>query len=266
MSDLPLGKKVSAPETYTPSILCPIPRKQYPSVPYGYDFWRCYELSWLTPRKKPEIAICEIVYPVESACIVESKSLKLYLNGFSSTVFTSSEEVRETIQDDLKAILSPEWIRTEIIPHEQFASLRWQEAPQGTCLDRYEVNITTFSRDPDLLTTGEGSCEEALYTDLFRSLCPITSQPDWASVFITYRGLRINHESLLRYVCSFRSHSGFSEECCEEIFSDITHRCSPERLEVRCCYTRRGGIDITPVRSSVPTPREGIRSIRLIRQ
>jgi len=266
VSELLLGRTTPSPETYTPSVLHPIPRKRSPLVPYGHDFWRCYELSWINSSGKPEVAICEVVYPVESTCIVESKSLKLYLNSFSQSRFASFKEVEETVFHDLRTILDPEWIEVTIIPQERFPCLRWQETPDGICIDRIDVSIDTFQPDPGLLLTEISPVQETLYSDLLRTLCPITAQPDWASVIISYAGPQIIHASLLRYLCSFRHHSGFSEECCEQIFTDIHHRCAPDRLEVRCCYTRRGGVDITPLRSSAPVPRDSICSPRLIRQ
>ncbi|HVN70590.1 MAG TPA: NADPH-dependent 7-cyano-7-deazaguanine reductase QueF [Desulfomonilia bacterium] len=266
MNRLPLGEKVSQPKGRDPSVLYPIPRKNYAVTMYGYDLWRSYELSWLNERGKPRAGILECVYPVQSECIVESKSLKLYLGGLSYEKFASAGELEETIKRDLEPILVPKWIEVRIIGQDGFARMTCLPYPVGICLDTLDTGIDTYRKDPALLSCGEGSSEESLFSDLLKTNCPITGQPDWASVAIRYRGKTINHEGLLRYVCSYRDHEGFAEEVCEQIFSDLVQRCSPEILTVRCFYMRRGGIDINPIRSTEPVGPDEIDRARLIRQ
>lgn len=266
MKDIPLGKKTTQPKRRDPSALFPIPRKTYPISIYGYDLWRSYELSWLNKRGKPQAGILELVYPIESSCIAESKSLKLYLSGLSYEKFDSARDMEETIQNDLEGILVPDWILVRIIEQERFSCLQLQPHPGGICLDNLDIEINTYQRDPALLLYGQKTIHEAVFSDLLKTNCPITGQPDWASVAIIYQGRSIEHESLLKYICSYRGHEGFAEEVCEQIFFDIKERCSTEMLSVSCFYTRRGGIDINPHRSSLPIGQDDIDRARLIRQ
>jgi 7-cyano-7-deazaguanine reductase len=266
MNRIPLGKKIPLPKGHDPSVLYPIPRKPYNYKLYGYDLWRSYELSWLNSKGKPRIGILEIVYPVESKCIVESKSLKLYLGGLSFERFDSAKGVEEIIRQDIEHILSTEWISVRIIEQAGFPGMTCRSHLAGTCLDNRDIQITTFQRDPALLSCSQGLSEEELYSDLLKTNCPITGQPDWGSVAICYRGRTIDHEALLKYICSYRDHEGFAEEVCEQIFLDIMERCKPDKLTVRCFYTRRGGIDINPLRSTHPNGTDDIDRARLIRQ
>ncbi|HQP29928.1 MAG TPA: NADPH-dependent 7-cyano-7-deazaguanine reductase QueF [Deltaproteobacteria bacterium] len=266
MNDTLLGKTVASPRGHDPSILTPIPRPVRPAAMYGFDLWRAYELSWLGPRGCPRAAIMELIYPCESACLVESKSLKLYLNGLAYARFDSADEVEQTIRRDLNAILGAPWVSVTIFTAADSPALAWQTQAPGTSLDALAEVATREAPDPSLLTTADEFTAETLNSGLLRSLCPITGQPDWGSVVITYRGARINASGLLSYLCSFREHRGFHEACCERIFSDITARCAPQELLVGCFYTRRGGIDINPVRSSYPLKPQEFPRLRLIRQ
>jgi 7-cyano-7-deazaguanine reductase len=264
---MPLGTKVPQIKGRDPSVLYPIRRKSCPVPVYGYDLWRSYELSWLNPKGKPEVGILELIYPVESGCIVESKSLKLYLNGLSYASFDSVREAETTIRNDLEGMLSSPWASVRIIRREEFSELSCETRLPGTCLDLMDVAVDTYAADPSLLMVLDSSMrEEMLFSDLLMTYCPITGQPDWASVLIAYRGEGIDRESLLKYICSYRDHEGFAEEVCAQIYLDISQRCSPEVLSVRCFYTRRGGIDINPHRCSYPIGLLEIDRIRLIRQ
>lgn len=266
MSELPLGKKASQPKGRDTSVLYPIPRKTYPVTIYGYDLWRSYELSWLNDKGKPQAGILEVVYPVQSRYIVESKSLKLYLGGLSYERFSMASLLEKTIREDLEHILVPEWISVHIIGQENFPQMICRPHPEGICLDTLDSNIDTYQKDPNLLSCKQDILDEALYSDLLKTNCPITRQPDWASVAIRYRGRTIDHESLIKYLCSYRDHEGFAEEVCEQIFIDLMERCSPDMLAVRCFYTRRGGIDINPLRCTQPIGPDDIDRTRLIRQ
>lgn len=266
MSEMPLGKKLLQPRKYDPLILFPIPRKTRNIELYGYDLWRAYELIWLNQKGKPTAGILEIVYPSQSKCIVESKSLKLYLGGLSYAKFDKKSDVVETIRADLGNILHTTWISVRIIEQDDFAQIINKPHPYGDCLDNLDMPIEVYQRDPDLLACSQVKTEETLYTDLFRTNCPITGQPDWASVEIRYKGNMIHKDALLRYLCSYRDYQGFAEEICEQIFADIKNKCSPETIIVKCFYTRRGGIDITPVRCSRQISIGDIDRTRLIRQ
>ena len=266
MNDTLLGKSVASPRGHDPSILTPIPRPTRRVSMYGFDLWRAYELSWLSDRGRPQIAILELVYPCESACLVESKSLKLYLNGLAYARFASANDVQQIIHHDLNAILGTPWLKVAIFNAADFQTLAWQTEPPGTTLDALAEVALRAAPDPTLLATVAEPAEETLNTGLLRSLCPITGQPDWGSVVVSYRGARIDAAGLLSYICSYREHQGFHEACCESIFTDITMRCAPQKLQVGCWYTRRGGIDINPVRASFPLKPEDLPRLRLIRQ
>lgn len=266
MKGMPLGKKVPVPRGHDPGVLYPIPRKPHGTAMHGYDLWRSYELSWLNDRGRPHAGILEVIYPAQSQNIVESKSLKLYLGGLSFVRFGTVSEVEEVIRTDLARILAPEWILVGITEPEQFSRMTCRAHPDGDSLDDLDIPIDTYGRDPGLLSCGQEISAEILSSDLLRTNCPITGQPDWASVVIHYQGNKIDRGALLRYLCSYRDHEGFAEEVCELIFTDIMERCSPDMLSIRCCYTRRGGIDISPFRSSQPVAAGEIDRSRLVRQ
>ena len=256
--DLPLGRPVSAIKTYDPEQLHSIPRmigrKQIGIAGDGFlpfmgeDIWNCWELSWLNSDGKPAIAVAEIRIPATTPNMVESKSLKLYLNGFSMTRMSSLESLRETIARDIGRIVK-EPVSVQLILPEAFGKLRIME-PEGICIDRQKIPITEFFLNPELLIVEKRKVSETLFSRLVRTNCPVTGQPDWATVCLTYTGPRILQDSLLRYFVSFRQHKGFHESCVETMFCHILQRCRPESLTIGARFTRRGGIDINPFRST----------------
>ncbi len=246
MSEIPLGKKSEYPEKRDPSVLFPVQRGERSFEMYGFDLWRAFELSWLNSSGKPHAAILKIAYPLQSKCIVESKSLKLYLGGLAYEKFASEQELLDTIKQDLQPALGTPQLELQLTDSLPIQKL------DAICIDGLEIETGTYLRDPQLLKAGQQVITEKLCSHLLRSFCPITRQPDWGSVIIEYRGSEIEHAGLLKYIISLRNHEGFHESCCEEIFSDISEKCAPDYLKVSCLYTRRGGIDINPVRSSEP--------------
>lgn len=264
-----LGKKVSYDSPYAPELLFPVPRTMQrkdlnmgATLPFqGNDIWTAFELSWLNAKGKPEAALAEFTVDCASPNLIESKSLKLYLNSFSQTHFNSMQEVANTITKDLTdASESP--VHVNIIPLTQAHTLPIKEF-DGICLDLLDVACDTYKVDPALLAVEETIVEETVFSHLFKSNCLITGQPDWGSVQIQYKGKKLNHENLLRYIVSYRNHQGFHEQCVERLFLDILKVCQPEYLTVYGRYTRRGGIDINPTRST-KTYQNG--NIRLHRQ
>jgi 7-cyano-7-deazaguanine reductase len=257
--DIPLGKDSEYPSTYTPSLLYSMERRENraamgiaDALPFGgEDLWTAFEFSWLSNKGRPEVAAVRIKVPCTSPCIVESKSVKLYLNSFAQTRFNSWADVLTALNSDF-AIAFRAPIMVELLevnrlsqPVDQFP---------GTCLDRLDVSITTYERDPDLLQLEDGDqrvVNETVYTNLFRSICPITGQPDWASVMVQYLGRPIVRESLLKYLVSYRCHPAFHETNVEQIFVDLQACCRPEQLTIFGRFLRRGGIDISPFRSNV---------------
>ncbi|MCZ6856207.1 MAG: NADPH-dependent 7-cyano-7-deazaguanine reductase QueF [Gammaproteobacteria bacterium] len=256
---LPLGKVARNTGTYTPSLLYAIERANGrdsfdlpENLPFGgEDIWTCYELSWLNERGKPQIAGLRIKVRCTSHCLVESKSLKLYLNSFAQTKFANKTEVLNTLDSDLTvAFRAP--VMVELLDNNQLLIANNQFP--GTCLDELETEVTHYQREPTLLRLEEGDermVKETLFSHLFRSLCPVTGQPDWASVMVQYVGRPIVRESLLKYLVSFRNHAAFHEATIEQIFLDLKKYCRCEQLSVLGCFLRRGGIDINPFRSDV---------------
>lgn len=264
----PLGQATVYVETYNSDLLFPISRsvardKIGARAPFpfdGVDLWTGYELSWLNLKGKPEIALADFSFPCASPNIVESKSLKLYLNSFNQSQFASFKEVQSTIAKDLSAATQYP-IDVDLYPHEQLNECRLDEFP-GLCLDHQDIEIDTYQVDKSFLFCHSTQVNETLYSNLLKSNCLATGQPDWGSVLIRYSGKKIDHEGLLKYIISFRRHSGFAEYCTEQIFYDILHRCAPEQLTVYCRYTRRGGLDINPFRSNFENHPENIRQPR----
>lgn len=268
----PLGEKVAHPEDYAPEVLHPIARQpgrdrlNLPPVSlYGEDIWNAYELSWLDPKGKPRVACAEIRIPADSACIVESKSLKLYLNSLNQHRFSSVEAVTACIRDDLERVLGCQCGVSLLLP-ERWSRALAVSAPRGECLDEQDITVECYSPAPELLRANPEAepVDEQLFSNLLRSRCPVTGQPDWASVEITYRGAPIDRDGLLGYLISFRRQDDFHEHCVEQIFADLIQRCAPASLTVSARYLRRGGLDINPWRSTEPSHIEENR--RLPRQ
>jgi len=252
----PLGKAVATPDRYDPALLFAMRRAAQrealglgATLPFsGADLWTAYELSWLDSRGKPEVAVALFSVSADSPSIVESKSLKLYLNGFSQTPFKSPGAVQRTIAADLsRAFGGP--VEVELVRPAEFARLRVADL-EGESLDDRDIEVRDYTPNPGLLTTARDIASETLVSNLFKSNCPVTGQPDWGSVQIRYRGPRIDRAGLLRYLVSFRQHAGFHESCVERMFIEVLQRCRPERLTVYARFTRRGGIDINPFRSN----------------
>ncbi|MBN8923746.1 MAG: NADPH-dependent 7-cyano-7-deazaguanine reductase QueF [Rhodanobacter sp. 68-29] len=257
----PLGKATVYADRYDPALLFPIPRSAkraeigvgLPLPFHGTDIWNAYELSWLDMQGKPQVAVAEFRVPASTPNIVESKSFKLYLNGFAQEPLANADALRALLQRDLSAAAGDV---VEVILHPARAAALSFDDLAGESIDALPVAIDDYGPpkaeylrvDADAVLV-----EETLVSDLLRSNCPVTGQPDWGSVQIAYRGAPIDREGLLRYLVSFRTHTEFHEQCVERIFMDVTARCAPERLSVYARYTRRGGLDINPFRSSVAT-------------
>ena len=252
-----LGKKTAYVAHYDPNLLFPIARKLNRdkigisgSLPFfGLDYWNHYEVSWLNPKGKPIVALAEIIYPCDSEHIIESKSMKLYFNSFNNTRINDVIELTRTIQNDIETrIKSPAHIR--IIPVSEFSTQTLQQGFEGTCIDDLDIECSEYQLNPTLLTTNATMVTEQLHSNLMKSNCLVTDQPDWGSVLISYHGPKIVKASLLRYIVSYRNTNEFSETCIERMFIDIMQHCKPRELTVYGRFTRRGGIDINPIRST----------------
>ena len=261
-----LGKVVGYADQYDASLLYPLARAAQRAeigitsqpVFLGADVWTAYELSWLNLRGKPQVAMGRLIVPCESTHLVESKSLKLYLNSFNNTRFASMDEVKKTMQQDLSAAV---WhggamqaaVGVQLLTPEQFSAEKIHEM-DGVNLDRLDMDCSIYQPAPEFLNAAveEKPVTETLTSHLLKSNCLVTGQPDWGSVQIRYSGDAIDQEGLLQYLVSFRNHNEFHEQCVERIFMDIWQRCQPTRLTVYARYTRRGGLDINPFRTSQP--------------
>ena len=261
-----LGKSSSYVDQYDAALLFPIARRSkrdeigLTGTPpcFGADLWTAYELSWLNPRGKPQLALARITVPAESTHIVESKSVKLYLNSFNNSVFADASAVQTRLREDLSAAIWQDGavmssIGVQLVLPQDFDKEPVHEL-DGLNLDRLDLECSHYQPAPELLTaqSNEAPVTETLTSQLLKSNCLVTGQPDWGSVRISYTGPQIDQAGLLQYIVSFRNHNEFHEQCVERIFMDIWRACKPSKLEVYARYTRRGGVDINPWRTSHP--------------
>ncbi len=254
--DLPLGKQTDYPDQYDPGQLCPIPRAKGRSLlaaptlsMQGSDLWNAYEVSWLDASGKPQVACGQFVFPASSPNMVESKSFKLYLNSLNQTRFESPEALATILEKDLSQVAQAE-VAAELLLPDRWSSRLAVAEPEGESLD--ELPLLQVANEPRvelLQATGERG-EKHYFSNLFRSCCPVTGQPDWATVEIALAGELPDASSLLTYLTSFRQNNEFHEQCVERIFSDLSQRFELATLTVFARYTRRGGLDINPLRSS----------------
>lgn len=274
-TEMPLGKAATYASQYDAKLLFPVDRKitrQQIGVGdslifSGVDIWNAYELSWLNQKGKPIVAIANFIFPCHSANLIESKSFKLYLNSLNNSHFDSIEAVKQTLITDLSAVaglaVAVDIFLPTMLNDQKITSF------DGICLDDLDIDCQHNQVCPQFLDAAvdyhnDEIIEETLCSNLLKSNCLVTGQPDWASVQIHYCGKKIDHQNLLKYLVSFRNHNEFHEQCIERIFVDIWRRCQPQKLVVYGRYTRRGGLDINPFRSSETASLPG--NIRLPRQ
>ena len=273
MNHNPLGKATEYSPYYNPSLLFPIPRASNREKVgivanrfTGYDLWNCHELSWLNPKGKPIVRRARIVYPADSMFIIESKSLKLYLGSFLMSSFADANTVQALIQHDLQTVLGAAWVEVTLLDWHN--AIIQSPIDPDTLIDDYDVACDRYDLDSSLLkvTNATDLISRRLVSNVLKTNCPITGQPDWATVSIDYQGTQIlSEESLLKYIVSYREHGDYHEVCCEKIFSDILAILLPQSLIVKCWFTRRGGIDINPCRF-FGTPADSQYDIRFWRQ
>ena len=267
--DAPLGTSSDYPDAYDPQLRFPVARDEnrrriglsdgrWPW--FGEDLWQAWEISWLRPGGVPAVAWAEIHVPSASPSIIESKSLKLYLNSLNQTVFSSADLVAEAITRDLS---SASGASVAVQLHSVDQGGRAAGRPEGFVLiDDEEVESVAYDYNPEGLQAVGDVVSEKLCSHLLKSNCPVTGQPDWATVLISYTGPAMDRAQLLRYIVSFRQKQDFHEHCVETMFTDLMARCKPQHLSVCARYTRRGGLDINPWRSTEPEDAAGPRLIR----
>ena len=278
-----LGKSSAYVDQYDATLLFPIPRAGKreeigiaDAVPFfGADMWTAFELSWLNLRGKPQVALVHFTVPCESLNIIESKSFKLYLNSFNNSRFADADAVKARLRADIteavwrstagEPVAAPTTIGVTVVAADQFDREPVQEL-DGLNLDRLDIECTQYTPAPELLTAtpGEQPVSEVFVSNLLKSNCLVTGQPDWGSVQISYSGDQIEQGGLLQYIVSYRNHNEFHEQCVERIFMDIWTHCKPTKLTVYARYTRRGGLDINPFRTSHPQALP--RNVRTARQ
>ena len=257
-SHIPLGRAVKQPAHYVPEILAGIPRELARSksgikVDFlnGLDRWTAYEFVWRDEEQRLHPSVLEIEIGCDSKNIVESKSLKLYLNSCYYRVFTGPEEVLTTLQKDIgDCVLSH--VTLSLVSVDKAEEVFATTEPLGECIDSAPMIERTNKNNTVLAVESGNSVHERIYTQTFRSLCPVTSQPDWASVLIEYRGAKLVRSNLLSYLQSYAEHDGFHENCAELIYTDLLTVPEIEQVAVCAKFLRRGGIDICPFRTSTP--------------
>ena len=269
LRDAPLGHPTGHPDQYAPSLLFAVSRAPQRAalgigvpLPFtGVDVWTAYELTWLDSNGKPQVALATLEVPVDSLALVESKSMKLYLGSFAQTRYQGMTDVAAAIERDLSNAVGAR-VAVAIRGPAAFDVQSIREV-SGESLDDLPVSCDAYDVAPELLAARGDVVAETLTSRLFRSVCPVTAQPDIASVQIAYRGPRIDRERLLRYLVSYRCHAGFHEHCVERIFVDVVARCRCEQLSVLARFTRRGGLDINPFRTNAGAPNpDNVRTAR----
>ncbi len=254
LRDSPLGKATHYADRYDPALLYVVERAPQraalalgAALPFaGHDAWTAWEANWLDGTGKPQVAVARFYVPADSPCIVESKSAKLYFTALNQTRFVRADDYAATLRRDLSAATGAD-VPVQLIEPDDYALLARAE-PAGVCIDRLALRACHDQPLAAQLVTGRDNAAETLVTRLFRSECPVTGQPDYATVQIVYRGARIDREALLAYLVAYRRQPGFHEHCVERIFVDIQAACAPDALGVVARFTRRGGIDINPWR------------------
>ncbi len=251
-----LGKPTDYSGGYDPALLDPVARiggrsaldlgAELPFI--GVDVWNAYELSWLDHRGKPRAAMAEFRVPADSPNLIESKSFKLYLNGYNQTRVPDTDTLRTMLAHDLSGAAGASVsVQLATLTSPQSAVI---SNLAGEVIDDLPIEIHTYGPPDSSLLYGnpDAVTDETLVSHLFKSNCPVTGQPDWASVQIAYHGPRLGRDGLLRYLASYRQHAAFHEDCVERIFLDLLRQGGLSRLSVYARYTRRGGLDINPFR------------------
>jgi 7-cyano-7-deazaguanine reductase len=272
LESLTLGKETQYDNSFDAKLLQGVPRSLNrdslelgATLPFsGQDIWTGYELSWLNQKGKPVVAMAQFIVPHDSEFLVESKSFKLYLNSFNQHQFADANDVELQLVADLSDCAKGQ-VEVKLILANQFANQQIVAA-QGKCIDELDITVDNYQFDPQLLTGAVKATgpivEERLHSNLLKSNCLITNQPDWGTVEIHYHGPKINEEALLRYIISFRQHNEFHEQCVERIFTDLMKYCHCQQLSVYARYTRRGGLDINPFRTNFELAPSNTRQAR----
>lgn len=234
----------------------------------GFDVWHEYEFSCLMDNGCPFAGIVKIVVPANSRNIVESKSLKLYFNSFNFVRLGNKtsiyQNITKIISEDLseclgidKSELNIGVISADHIPDVKRCMFQsWysiDEVGQASynLFDSAEFRHSDVE-NPSLLEYNTAEFPTIQFkSSLLRSNCRVTNQPDWADIFVHITSPRsLKFKSFIEYIASLRKENHFHEETCELIYKRLFDILEPTELLVACLYTRRGGIDINPIRTN----------------
>ncbi len=250
--DLPLGRTTPFPAHFAPELLRAIPRQAHGALLQGADHWTAHEHTWLDARGRPACGVLDMRIPLDSPAFVESKSLKLYLGSFAMTRWPDAAAIAARVAADVGEICGAA-VAVRVHALDDHAALpRARDAALGACIDLEDIGEgdVAWSSETPLPVASGPEVAEVLFTHLLRSLCPVTGQPDQATLVIDHVGPAIDRASLLRYVVGFRNEACFHEQLVERIHSELLQACRSRRLTVMGLFCRRGGIDIVPVRST----------------
>ncbi len=258
--DSPLGRATHYPDAYDPGLLYPVERAPQRDAlglagerPFlGADHWTAWEVGWLDAERRPRVAVATFAVPCESPRIVESKSVKLWLASLNHAVFADADALRQALGRDLSAAVGARIDAVVDLPATWSRHARGELA--GMPIDDAAPACRPDAPDAALLRAAGPPLDETLVSHGFRSVCPVTGQPDYASIAIACRGPRLDRAALAAYLSGYRRHPGFHEHCVERIFVDLLRACGPEALRVEARFTRRGGVDINPVRATPGLP------------
>ena len=264
-----LGKSTDYVFDYAPELLFPIAREQGraalpvdASLMRGVDRWTAYELSWLNDQGIPQTAIAEFDFACQATHIVESKSFKLYLNSLNMTRFSSEDDLLKTLEVDLGRACGGA-LNIQLFHPDNYPVVTPSDyVCIDACIDGSDRDVVIYEPQASLIESKPSKGQHRYVSHVFRSLCPVTGQPDWASIYITIEGCELSSQALLAYLVSFRQHQGFHEQCIEQIYADIYVACEPNALSVYGRFLRRGGLDINPYRSNRSEPVPNIRQAR----
>ena len=264
-------------DTFDPSLLVPMPRhlarEEYNITGKeftGFDVWHCHESTFLLNNGIPVAGTLKIVYPADSEYMVESKSIKLYLNTFDMckmgfTIDGAVINYEDQISKDLSSALKTS---VRVYFHKNNADEKAVNPVKGyediykylndkiyymTDIDYIgdkTYNITTKNNTPNSINH---SYPVKLSTNVLRSRCRHTKQKDTGSAYIYFAvkpGYKINVENVLRQILQLREKNEFHEFCAEVLYTKFIGQEGIEDVMVSLLYARRGSLDINPVRTS----------------
>jgi 7-cyano-7-deazaguanine reductase len=259
-------KPYATPDSVDESLLVSVPRQlnrtEYElhddNLPFtGHDAWNAYEFSTLLKNGFPISGWLKFVCDSKSPNIIESKSVKLYLNSYNMAKLMDTPDDLWMIEDQISSHLSRAtsadvWVQIAIGHVDESIPIKGDFTSLESYCNILELTFDEYTERSDILQVVPSIGRyERWRSHSLRSNCRVTNQPDWGDVYVHIKGKNaVTPESLLQYIVSMRKENHFHEEICECIYKRLYDILEPEELLVACLYTRRGGIDINPVRAS----------------